>query len=286
MDTYDFESKHLYRSRRESAIDRLAEGRFRDRKVAYLDTKEALDTIAYLKRGYKPQNLWAINENPAEVALLTSRLKSLNLPTVNTVGLSFEDAITRRVPEDVSVIDFDGMSCLHDSLVDMIQRIVQKRPRAIHAITILAGRESSKSDRYGTFKPGALTDKVLESYPQWRSQGYKEVVDVCEKTLIPTTFGTKVRTSHWRRLRSLLSDAIGMSKDFTCTAHITRVIWDVYVSISKQPMLWCAVKSEPHKPISLGEAVSIALRAEEHAYPFCKYTESFMAIRCPGVGPK
>jgi hypothetical protein len=106
MDTYDFESKHLYRRRREQAIDKICSaGKFRDRKVAYLDTGEALDTIAYLKRGYRPQNLWAINRNPAEVAWLTRKLKSLNFPTINTVGLEFEEALFARIPE-VDIIDF------------------------------------------------------------------------------------------------------------------------------------------------------------------------------------
>jgi hypothetical protein len=50
MDTYDFTNKHIYRKRREYAIDRIINKPIALRKVAYLDTKEALDTISYLNR--------------------------------------------------------------------------------------------------------------------------------------------------------------------------------------------------------------------------------------------
>ncbi len=45
VDSYDFGNKHLYRKRREIAVDRMLSRPKALRRVAYLDTKEALDTI-------------------------------------------------------------------------------------------------------------------------------------------------------------------------------------------------------------------------------------------------
>lgn len=279
MDTYDFASKHLYRQRRESSIDRLCSaGKFRDRKVAYLDTAEALDTLAYLRRGYRAKNLWAINNNPAEVARLTTKLKSLGLPTVNTVGLDFEDALNRRIPPDINIIDFDGMSCLHDNLVTMLSRIVASRPEAVYGITILGGRESKNnaSDRFNCYGPGKLAERVGEESPDLLDNSFLALFKVIEKEKVPTSFGTNVNSSHERRLRDLISAITSTNDDRpSCIAHISRVIWDVYISTSKQPMVWCVIKSSPHKTISANDAVGLRRLASGYAAPFCKLSEAF-----------
>lgn len=249
MDSYDFESKHLYRQRRERAIDAaLSAGRFRDRKVAYLDTKEALDTISYLNRGYRPQNLWAINRNPAEVAALSRKLDKLGFPRVNTVGLDFEEALERRVPE-VDVVDFDGMSCLHEKLIDMLYCIVTSRPSAVYGVTILAGREMEEE-----FKPiSKEDDPVFAAY----FSGFTN-----------THYGEKVRRSHEARVDRLLAN-LGTRKP--CKIHIPRATWDMYISTSNQPMVWCVFQVIPHRNVSLSEVDRY--RDRGGATPGCRVEE-------------
>ena len=181
MDTYDFESKHIYRKRRETAIDRSLSKPIGLRKVAYLDTKEALDTISYLKRGYKAENLWAINNNPAEMALLSMKLSILKLPKINTVGLDFEDALNRRVPE-VDIIDFDGMGNIGNNMAFMLQNITKKRPNTVFGVTVLGGRENNSI--YGI---------IIKTMPIVPSR-------VCH-----TSFGTPVTARHSLRLFVLLN---------------------------------------------------------------------------------
>lgn len=211
MDSYDFASKHLYRQRRETIIDRFTVGNAHMRKVAYLDTGEALDTIAYLRRGYQPQNLWAVNNSPAQVAQLTKTLKTNSLPLINTIGLDFEDALDRRIPE-VDIIDFDGMSCLNSNLTEMLQRIVAKRPRAVYGITLLAGRELD------------VFNRLVKS----------------DENTSRTSFNTVVNPNHERRLQTLLAY---IRSQETCIHHIHEIAWDVYMSTSRQPMLWSVFKS-------------------------------------------
>lgn len=234
MDTYDFASKHLYRARRETAIDRLANGNPYTRRVAYLDTGEALDTIAYLRRGYQPQNLYAINRNPAEVAVLTKKLKSLRLPSVQTIGLDFEEALQTRIP-DVDVIDFDGMGCLSINLVHMLKRIALTRRKGVYCITLLGGRESNSL----TWMFRDSEDKILPA------------------SSVKTSFGTDVNENHARRLHNCINalciddsqkdpnNALG-----ECIIHLTKLLWDSYMSISKQPMVWGVVAVEPHTSIT------------------------------------
>ena len=257
MDTYDFESKHIYRERRESAIDKVISIPIGLRRIAYLDTKEALDTISYLNRGYKAENLYAINNNPAELAHLTRKLDSLNLPHVNTVGLDFEDALNRRVP-NVDVIDFDGMGNLSDKLGYMIGRITQSRTKAVFGITILAGRENISAGMWNI---------LLKAYSQYKK-------DYMNKT----SFETDVNVNHFNRLslltmmlnygRTDAKDTIKINNK-KCQIHITKLYWDVYISISNQPMLWAIYRCEPHQKLNFESYKKIIRNTYCLATPIC-----------------
>lgn len=262
MDTYDFESKHLYRQRRESAIDRMCTKSVILRRVAYLDTGEALDTMSYLRRGYRPENLWAINRNPAEVAHLTRTLRNNRMPDINTVGLDFEDALNRRVPE-VDIVDFDGMSQLHDKLVDMLYRITVTRPRAVYGLTILAGREV-KDTIYNT----ALKESKDPT-----------VRDMMRGSSWPrhTSFGTEIDHNHIQRLMFALWGLYsprrhehGRGVSYPCRVHLTKMLWDVYVSTSHQSMLWCVASCQPHRPLKFSDVHKIFRDTNGLCIPECE----------------
>ncbi len=252
MDTYDFENKRIYRSRRNVTIDRMCRKPKALRRVAYLDTGEALDTQGYLERGYRAENLWAINRNPAEVAELSKTLDKLGLPRVHTVGLDFEEALERRVPE-VDIIDFDGMSCIHASLSEQFKRIAINRQNAIYGLTFLAGREQGDERAF--------------------LSGFKN------SDPVTTSFGRVVKATHRERLWMFLHSAMQVDvrshgtfedeiqkhysevarlegRQIPCATHCCCVYWDVYVSTSGQPMVWCAVEVQPHRVLSSRDAMA------------------------------
>ncbi len=251
MDSYDFATKALYRTRREVAIDRMLTKHKSLRRVAYLDTGEALDTISYLGRGYKPENLWAINRNPAECAHLSMTLDSLGLPRVNTVGLDFEDALERRVPE-VDVVDFDGTGNINHNLFKMLSRASSGRKSAVFGLTLLGGREG---------RGESFTSSVLSSSPD---------------KAIRTSFGTLTSWRHHRRMR--LAVDLGLCSDISttgdkapmCVAHVAKKAWDVYVSSSRQPMIWVVVRLQPHEAM-ISSSESNRLHRQSGLKPFCAF---------------
>lgn len=264
METYDFASKHLYRQRRESAIERMAPGNKYTRRVAYLDTAEALDTISYLQRGYQPKNLWAINRNPAVVAHLTMKLDSLGLPRVNTVGMEFEEALERRVPE-VDIVDFDGMSCLHGKLVQSLSRIIESRPKVTLGMTLLAARETGLFSMTVEFPDRWAQKTIYETSMLNRLEGIRH-----------TSFGTPViNIRHleriWVALYTIASPYFARRTETMeeCKIHFTRVLWDTYKSISNQTMCWFIVNSEPHHKLSGKELTRIRKETLNAYVPQC-----------------
>lgn len=236
MKTYNFPTKELYRNRREMSINKFCKKPVSLRRVAYLDTSEALDTLTYLSRGYRPENLYPINLNPAEIAHLTRKIRAAGYSDVNGIGMDFFRAMRERVPE-VDIIDFDGTGCLDLEFSKDLTMLILDRPQIILCLMILAGRERDY------FREG-----ILEHNQATEDRPYH------------TSFNTEIRASHFTRMtilarlvsgklvKSLLDDRPEL--DTSCFTHVERLFWDVYKSISGQPMLWTVVKYSPHCRIS------------------------------------
>lgn len=185
-------------------------------------------------------------------------MKSMNLPTINTYRLDFEDALDRKIPA-VDIIDFDGMGCLNNKLSVMLQRITLSRPKAVYGVTLLGGRESIKSG------------------PWWPMIKHLPI----NKT-VKTSYGSSVNRNHYARVWILLNvimngnviDKEGPNcniEEFNsvCRSHITKIFWDVYMSISKQPMIWVVMKITSHKKLKLKTLKKI-MKNTKHMYsPIC-----------------
>ncbi len=283
MDSYDFREKEGYRARREVAIDRMCNVNKKLRRVAYLDTKEALDTMSYLRRGYRSENLFPINNNPAEIAVLTKTLRAKGFPDVNGVGLDFEDALARRVP-DVDVIDFDGMSCLHDKLVAMISRVVSSRPRAVYGATLLGGREQRRSGLFASFIRVQKHMRASGDSTRWvtsTSFGTHVSEGHAERVLLLTTFGLSGRmhpSGPYKKLSEMseaekVEDARAAKEieHSPCRIHIHHLMWDVYISTSHQPMVWVVADCRPHKEFkSYRELLRLCRDTSLLAIPHCQ----------------
>lgn len=228
VDTYDFTEKTKYRQRVWCAIEKICCRPKALRTVAYLDTSEALESKFLLDRGYCAERLFAINRSAAEAAWITMRLKKDGYSAVNTIGTEWEQAINNRLSSDqIDVCNFDGMGCLTQSLIDTLRlSVIKTRPRVL-AVNMLGGRE--QKDEYG-YMMGVLGHGID-----------KEVT---------TSVGRKVRGSHMLRIKLLLQ-AITEPIDDRCWIHIDSVSWDVYISSSGQPMVWCVAGLSPHIDIDV-----------------------------------
>jgi hypothetical protein len=278
------------------------------RKVAYLDTGEALDTMSYLRRGYRPENLWAINRNPAEVAHLTRTLEAHGLPRINTVGLEFERALSERIPI-VDVIDFDGMSQLHDKMVDMLGRIANQRKNIIFGVTLLGGREMGlevgdvtgfhvkhvTENRIGSkvttsfnrlvnpahaarvetllsyaFTSQPNSEERFAEFERWEETINRELPDVAERMR-----NSNRRDTSRRPFEDMLYEVWGRTM---CSIHVERLLWDVYMSTSRQPMVWVVFKTTLHTWMTRKETAHQNHKTRGLAIPAC--CEKPRPIRC------
>jgi len=241
-ESYDFPNKEIYRMRRETAINRLCNKPPALRTVAYLDAIEALDTLFYLEKGYRPENLYPINNNPAIAAHISRKVKAAGYGPVNAIGMDFTEALDTRIPR-VDILNFDGKGILDLDLALEVLVWVLANPSIIISITIQAARD------------GNLREATENEEWTPENRDYQ------------TSFQTIVRKSHYVRLGLLLKVLTGTNlrshfqrqgvQGSHCFTHIKRVFWDVYVS-RKTPMLWTVTKHEPHHSLSLKEFRKLA----------------------------
>lgn len=225
MNTYDFEAKRKYRFKLWAEVDkRIAKPRAM-RRVVYLDTSEALETMHLLKLGYSADNMLAVNRNPAHVAAITHRLKREGLPRIHTSGRDWLAAIGRFGGLDVA--NFDGMGCLSYGLCQLVRETVSiARPRVL-AVNMLAGREDVE-------------------FSNWISIASSNFKGPGEGDYVRTTYGKSVSSRHINRIRLLLSAALEFDLP-RCHLHVKSVGWDVYVSESNQPMVWAVADFVKHE---------------------------------------
>jgi hypothetical protein len=223
---YDFhEKQRWFRQPVWDAVDAFM-GKPRPlRTVLYLDTKQALETKHLLDLGYRPDNLHAVNMNPAEVAVLTKRVSSERGCSVRTHGKRFDDVAWGFGPVDI--LSFDGVSNLCGGAFknELANAVMATTPRVI-TITVLVGRE---------------TAEWFEAIQEAAKNAGPVVKDSCNRD---------AGAHHWARIKGAVLAATThmLSEDRTaCVAHVERVRWGTYRSTSNQTMAWVVAKVVPHK---------------------------------------
>lgn len=228
---YDFPTKTIYRQRKRIAIGSLCKKPVALRKVAFLDTSEALDTIFYLKSGYRAENLYAINRSAAQLAHLTRTLDKQGYPRINTVSGEFYDALLEQVPF-VDIVDFDGTGNLHTNFTRKLALMIEVLPTSIFIVNMLVGREQDTDEGFGGF------------IKLWKRAGYGDLTGIKH-----SSFGTSIEALHLNRLQLLFLHGFS-GCDYLyrkgCDFHVEKFMWDVYRSESNQSMLWVAAKIGPH----------------------------------------
>lgn len=232
MKSYDFEAKQAgYREPVWNVVDRFAATPRAQRAVMILDTKEALETRELLARGYSPDRLHVVNRSPAEVAVLTRRLRAEGLPDVQTHGCDFFK--TAASVGRLDVLSFDGTSNITGEAFrdgKLAAAIALTQPRVLVCV-LLAGRE------------GGVVGHVLRKAEECLLlNGYERF--------------TELRASHMGRIMSALTCATSMGwSSHDCVAHVVDVQCGKYQSTAGQPMLWVVARLEPHKPTTTREHV-------------------------------
>ncbi len=242
MDSYDFKEKQGYRSRVWLEIEKRISKPRALRKVVYLDTREALETVFLLDRGYRPGNLIAINREPVEVALLTQRLDKLGYPRITTAGAEWDRVLSERLAgQRIDILNFDGMGNLSLTLINLLRESLHHVSPTVLAVNMLAGREAGdiKSFLFNDVHGGYVN--LLKKLPD----------------NVRTVTGKVVKPSHYRRVVGLISSVTSFSP---CLLHVDAMKFDTYLSVSGQPMVWCVVGLSKHRDMS----------AAKHAEVFAK----------------
>lgn len=223
---YDFDEKQSgYRIPVWNAVDAMLEKPKALRRVAYLDTADALDTVELLRRGYSSENLVAINRSPAQVAALTMRLARIGLPRVHTRGADFADYVA-NCGRQFDVLSFDGCGnvigrSLRQFFTGLGAAIAESRPRVV-TLTLLGGRESPE-----------ITRALRESTALFGS--------------IRTSSGAADQQHHLARLRWVICLLQGFKYEerLVCATHVVDFRWGTYMSASGQPMVWGVLRTAP-----------------------------------------
>jgi len=150
---YDFPTKRKYRQQLWNFVDKaLKKTPIQERKVLCLDTSQGLECAHLIRLGYRPENILACNRNPAELAWLTRRIRSLG--TVNVAGLELREVL-RRIDDQqengfkINAMNLDLTGPISQSVWGILDYI---RSNLLHsgiviAVSLLRGREQDDSIR-------------------------------------------------------------------------------------------------------------------------------------------
>jgi hypothetical protein len=236
---YNFRGKNTYRRKLWDFVDaQLGDSRRerRRRVVAVLETQEGLEVRELLRRGYTPENIYAINANAAILAHLTRNLDADGLPAVQTQGMARDYlAAIESIDRAIDAVNFDACAALGwgdaKSATDprefwggYLHRVACRvRPGGVVAHTFLVGRERGEMN-------GALKEY----------QGF-----------MVEDHGKRVPATYLHRLQLALAFVSSTYRN-RCNLHVTDLAYDWYASSAgHQRMLWFAARVQPHAALPL-----------------------------------
>lgn len=215
------------------------------RVVLYLETRHGHETDRLLRRGYKPQNLHAVNWVPAELAVLNARLKKERGITVVSHGVE----LTRAIRDTAGLIDiYDcDLTTTADRATSVMHLIAQLgKPSRVVTATVQCGREGEGWLR--------RTIKAMGR------EGVKRLSVIGKSASDNTEHLTQLTANDMQRLGFLTSSAAQANNDFDakCTSHIVKWRNGKYVSSSGHGMLWAVMKLVPHNDEDIREINELA----------------------------
>lgn len=241
---YDFGNKRHYRRNVYSFVNSYCKKSIKDRKIFCIDTKEGLEVRFLLDHGYRPENIYVSNSNPAEVAWLTRNLKNdLNIK-VNTYGVEagYAASLIHNNGISIDVWNLDLMCTLssnrlHYDLMFVGEHLVTQEH--IVCVNILRGREGAD---------------------YFNKRGVKELPITKDEIRYRLIEGSITRHSAWGRL--------------DCLCHILHQRHEIYRSnAGHQTMMWFAFHVEKHKQETLRNYIIKADYPPVYQIPLCMQNE-------------
>ncbi len=233
-DGYNFGNKRQYRRTLWNFVDRCFPDKPNSkRKVMILDTSEAGECkFLITQKGYRPENINVVNRNPAELALLTKRLKDEGIFGINThKGDAFE--ILDKLVDSIDVVNLDLTGPIKSKLSNELEAI-RLHDELFISVTILRGRESRKEFVPVEFEDEegiARLNKLNQDVKHPNVQEFLKELEVC---------GPRV---NWNgrhdliRIIGLFGSAFINGIDRGLNMYGKR--WDIYrSSAGSQTMMW------------------------------------------------
>lgn len=225
---YSFGNKKQYRRTLWHFVDDCLDRPARHRVAVYLDTSEGLETRFLLSRGYSPENLHAVNWNPAEVAVLTKNLARDGV-RIKTHGVEAFRAIrdaAKVAPIDVINLDLCGPVSV--SLMENLSALRDSLHETMVAVTVLRGREQ-----------GEVRDAITQANER-QSRG--DVDDEVGLRMAAASAAGHASETDVVRVRAILYSIIGDWNDATGPEDLAWMEswrWGKYrSSAGSQTMLW------------------------------------------------
>lgn len=224
---YDFEAKQKgYRVPAWVFVERMCSVPRRLRRVAVLDTAQGLEVRHLVDIGYSPENILAVNYSAAQLAAMTKALRTDGIEGVRTKAGDYVEVLMKWDGK-LDVIGFDTTSNLASGVFSRLSEAVAKHGPTVLILVALAGRECK------------------ESGEAFRAMG----------TLVPdrrTALNGETNQNHLSRARIALLMATESVRGH-CHSHVVRYKSAVYMSTSRQPMVWAVAELSRHssRPMSV-----------------------------------
>jgi hypothetical protein len=241
---YGFDEKKRYRRKLWDFIERAVRKPIKRRKVCIIDTAEANETLFLLKRGYSPGNIVVVNEESAELAWVTTRVRRAGYADVHTcttdirdtdgfVKWAYREGIADEPFDAVNLdlcgpmgrrLDDDGIDPWAQTVGGSSRRIVARG--GVLAVTVLVGRDTN--DEFRAQIDEANTTSVLHN-----------------GELLPGAYYLRVKRALGAMQGGIVRYDDGSTKA-CCYSHVIDCTFDWYPSTNGQRMLWVAAKLMPH----------------------------------------
>jgi hypothetical protein len=235
----------------------------RDLRVMYFDGVEGYETRFLLARGYRAENLHAVNRRTGQRAEMTKRLKRDGLALPQAYGCDIREIPQTALIASMDILHLDFMNCFGEELNQCLNFVARHATAGtVIAVNMLRGREHGEArrlvlDRWRGHEGGFVVRSGPPPFDHWG--------------LAATSFQAVGRTDLARLSSTCLS--ISLDDSPQCRWHLRGLRFGIYRSTAgNQTMLWLSTMLARHESpiipdwLDLQEACRMALHP---LAPYC-----------------
>lgn len=141
---YNFANKRHWRRTLWNQIESLSNINRNNCIVVCLDTTQGGEVEFLLRRGYRPQNIYAVNYNVAQVVVMNKNISKRLGCKVNILGIGIDRAIQKIISQGITpnVVNMDFCSQLCKETINTMQNVSASLPsNSVISVNLLRGRE-------------------------------------------------------------------------------------------------------------------------------------------------